>query len=209
MIHIKFQQRGFTIIELMIATSVFAVVLLLCSYGLLEIGRTYYKGATITRTQETARIVIDEVAEAIQFNGGEVVANTAAGWHCIGTKRYSFVLNRQLTETNHALVSDAPPASCTTGTGAQNINGGLLSGSRELMNVRTRLSRFDIVPLAGADGLYRITVRVVSGDDDVLEDRNGSGTITAADNPIECKNERTGSQFCAASELTTVVQKRV
>jgi prepilin-type N-terminal cleavage/methylation domain-containing protein len=201
------KQQGFTIVELMIATAVFAVVLLLCTYGLLEIGRTYYKGVTSTRTQETARIIVDDVAEAIQFNGGEVVANAAAGWHCVGTKRYSFALNRQLTDTNHALVSDMPTASCSPGTGQQNIDGGLSDTSRELLNTRTRLSRFDIQQIG--DGLYRITVRVVSGENDLLVDRDNNGTINAADNPIECKNERTGSQFCAASELTTVVQKRV
>ena len=116
-------KQGFTIVELMIATSVFAVVLLLCTYGLLEIGRTYYKGATILRTQETARILIDDVTEAIQFNGGEVVSNTASGWHCVGTKRYSFVLNRQLNDTNHALVTDIPPASCSPGTGSRRSRG--------------------------------------------------------------------------------------
>jgi len=198
--------RGFTIIELMIATSVFAVVLLLCTYGLLEIGRTFYKGATTTRTQETARIIVDDVAEAIQFNGGEVVVGQP-GWHCIGTKRYSYVLNRQLTDTNHAVVSDTPLSSCSAGTGSQNINGALSASSRELLNVRTRLSRFDIVEIR--DGLYRVTVRVVSGENDLLVDRNGDSNITTADNPVQCKNERAGSQFCATSELTTVVQKRV
>lgn len=199
-------RRGFTIVELMIATTVFSVVLLLCTYGLLEIGRSYYKGVTATRTQETARIIIDEAADAIQFNGGEVVVGQP-GWHCIGTKRFSYVLNRQLTDTNHALVTDTPPSSCSAGTGSQNIDGTLVSGSRELLNSRTRLSRFDIVKIG--DNLYRITVRVVSGEDDLLIDRNGDGAIDASDNPVECKNIRIGAQFCFASELTTVVQKRV
>jgi prepilin-type N-terminal cleavage/methylation domain-containing protein len=205
---IRLAQRGFTIVELMIATSVFAVVLLLCTYGLLEIGRTYYKGVTTSRTQETARLIIDDAAEALQFNGGQVVVGQP-GWHCIGTKRYSYALNRQLTDTNHALVTDTPVSSCTTGTGALPIGGAIPANSRELLSARARLSRFDIVPLPTGVGLYRLTVRVVSGADDVLIDRNGDNAITAVDNPIECKNERIGSQYCSVSELTTVVQKRV
>jgi prepilin-type N-terminal cleavage/methylation domain-containing protein len=200
-------QQGFTIVELMIATTVFAVVLLLCTYGLLEIGRTYYKGVTTSRTQETARIITDDVVEALQFNGGQVEVGHP-GWHCIGTKRYSYQLNRQLTDTNHALVTDVPPASCTAGTGALPIGGAIPADSRELLNVRTRLSRFDIVAV-NSNGLYRVTVRIVSGEDSMLVDRDGNGTINTADNPIECRNERTGSKFCAATELTTLVQKRV
>jgi prepilin-type N-terminal cleavage/methylation domain-containing protein len=34
------QQRGFTIIELMIATAVFSVVLLVLTSGIMQIGRT-------------------------------------------------------------------------------------------------------------------------------------------------------------------------
>jgi prepilin-type N-terminal cleavage/methylation domain-containing protein len=200
--------RGFTIVELMIATSVFAVVLLLCTYGLLEIGRAYYKGVTIARTQETARSITDSVVQALQFNGGEVVVGQP-GWHCIGTKRYSYAIDRQLTDTNHALVTDIPSSSCSSGTGALGLTGALPAGSQELLAVRTRLARFDITPITAGDGTYRVTVRVVSGEDDLLEDRNGDGTITTADNPIACRLERAGSKYCAVSELTTVVQKRV
>lgn len=205
----QLKQQGFTIVELMIATTVFAVVLLICTYGLLEIGRAYYKGVTITRTQETARIIIDDVAEAIQFSGGQVVTNPEGdGWHCIGNKRYSFEINRQHTDSNHALVTDSPPASCSGGTTRQNeIDGGTLSPtSRELMNTRTRLSRFSIEGVIGQPGLYRVTVRVVTGDIDVLVDDNNNGT---PDDPVRCKNERSGSEFCAVSELTTVVQRRL
>lgn len=210
------EQKGFTIVELMIATTVFAVVLLLCTYGLLEIGRSYYKGVTITRTQETARIIIDDVAEAIQFNGGEVVTDPDGdgnpeddGWYCIGNKRYSFEINRQHTDNNHALVADSPTASCGGGTGRQDEidivpAGGLSSSSRELMNTRTRLSRFNIERIQ--DGLYSVTVRVASGDTDVLVDNNGDNT---PDDPAQCKTERSGSQFCAVSELSTVVQRRL
>src|SRR5690606_22524615 len=93
-------QKGFTIVELMIATSVFSVVLLLCTYGLLAIGRSYYKGVTISRTQETARLIVDDVAEAIQFNGGAVVLNPAGRMYCIGSRRYSYALNEIKSAAN-------------------------------------------------------------------------------------------------------------
>lgn len=203
-------QQGFTIIELMVATAVFSVVLLLCTYGLLAIGRTYYKGATISRTQEAARIIVDDISEAIRFNGGNVHDSEANSWHCVGTKRYSFAINRQLSDSNHALVSDTI-SSCGPGTGRQaEIDGGALSASsQELLGNRMRLMRFSLEDIG--DNLYRITVRVATGEDDLFEDliNNTTGAPGGDGQPDTCKNERSGSHFCAVSELTTVVQKRV
>lgn len=201
--------KGFTIVELMIATGVFSVVLLLCTYGLLQVGRTYYKGITASRTQETARLILTEVTEAIKLGGGTVVTPAQAGggtpgFYCIGTKRFSYVRNRLLTDGSpqHVLAEDEEPA-CSTATGPQGMNGTLEAGSRELMNTRMRLSHLTIARIPNTD-LYSVSVRVVSGEDSQLED------VAPADGVLDsCRNTRAGSQFCSASELSTVVQKRV
>lgn len=193
------QQKGFTIIELMIATSVFSVVLLLCTYGLLEIGRTYYKGVTITRTQETARRIVDDVSEAIKFSADEVAGSESGGrgHYCVGSKRYSFVLNRQLDDSSpsHALVSDKP-----TSCGYIDIDTSFPSGGEEMLSTRMRLSKFSIERVGSTD-LYTVRVLVATGDDDVFVDHS------VAD--LQCSGERSSSQFCAVTELTTTVQKRL
>ena len=75
----------------------------------------------------------------------------------------------------------------------------------ELMDVRMRLGEFEITEVPSADsGLYKITVTVASGDDDVFE-----GGPSGPDIPLKCKNDRHSSQFCAVSELTTIVKKRI
>ena len=63
----KTKNSGFTIIELMIATSVFAVVLVVAASGILAIGMLYYKGVTSSRTQEAARSISNTIANTIQF----------------------------------------------------------------------------------------------------------------------------------------------
>jgi len=201
----RLNSAGFTIVELMIATLVFATILLLCTYGLLQISRTYYKGVTGARTQEAARGIIDDLSQSIQFGPGAVFAPAEAaygaqGIYCAGGKRYTYVRDRQLVGNQHALVKDTP-ATCTSGTTAQNIGGPsptLTADSRELLPRGMRLARFDIEPITGVADLYKITVRVVNGDTEVLN--------AAHDN---CGSGRAGTQFCAMSELTTVVQKRV
>lgn len=200
------KQSGFTIIELMIATTVFSVVLLICSYALLAIGRAYYKGIVTTRTQEAARRIVDDVADSIKFNGGKVIPPMPPiyGRYCIGSKRYSFNINQQRTATNNVLYTDEPLGGCAMNTGKLDPPFG---SYLELVDVRMRLGEFEIteVPPTG-NGLYKITVIVASGDDDVFKDTDGT---PGPDTPLQCKNDRHSSQFCAVSELTTIVKKRI
>ncbi len=200
-------QKGFTVIELMIATSVFATVLVICTVALLQIGRTYYKGITTTRTQETAREIIEEVAQAVQYGSGQpepLSAGSSLGY-CIGGKRYSYRLDWEVSDTpdisqnqsRHALVADEltcsglPPQAVAPSPPAA-------PSGREQINTRMRLGRFDVQPIGPTGNLYKITVRVVSGDNDLLTSDH-----------LHCASQRTGGQFCAVSELSTVVEKRV
>lgn len=136
-------QHGFTIVELIIATSVFSVVLLLAVTGIVTMGKRYYKGVTVTRTQEVARAIQDEITTSIQVSGNSLITRSAdlSGKKpnendyyqtraiCIGDTRYTYVLNSQLSKDavllppvtvdaptkKHALWMDVklPTAACT------------------------------------------------------------------------------------------------
>ena len=206
-------QEGFTIIELTIATTVFSMVLLLCSYGLIQIGRTYNKGVTTARTQEAARSIVDEISRSIQFSGGTIATTPASVSDgtpyilCIDEQRYSIVTDRQIkdspqnsSQTRNALVVDTYPgcnaSSPVLPVNDQNFSITSVSGARELLPDSLRLARLSLT--YRGTNLYDLTIRVVAGEDDVLD--------AAHDN---CLNVRAGNQFCAVSELTTVVQKRL
>lgn len=131
------QQRGFTIIELMIATTIFSLVLMICLAAIMTITRMYYQGTLQARTQNRVREIVDEVADEIRYQPGEIVATadsptsptrlTSAvenadgtpgsvnpvepfnydGQHCVGTIRYRYVLGFKTT-------TDAQVANVTT-----------------------------------------------------------------------------------------------
>lgn len=198
---------GFTIIELMVATSVFSIVLLLCSLGIIQVGRTYYKGIVTARTQERARAVSTSIGEAIKF-GADYRPLSPAGdslGMCVGNSRYSWRLQRTLTDNSPApgrvpyvLVKDG----CNGGTtSAQNLSGASVNVSEELMAPRMRLGALRVQNLG--DGVYSITVTVMSGDNDMFEDLDGDGNLDA------CRLGSGDSQYCVVSTLTTVVKKRV
>jgi prepilin-type N-terminal cleavage/methylation domain-containing protein len=200
--------KGFTIVELMIATAVFGTVLLIVTIAILQFTRVYYKGATQANTQDTARAVMDRISQAIQFNGGTVTQTPASPSpgssyaFCIGNQQYSFTTGTQLvdsptsSQTYHALVvNDA--AGCTSSTPAQNVRGATVSG-RELLAPKMRLSKIEVTNVG--TNLYKVSVRVVFGDDDLLSNPTGANAA--------CKGTQ-GTQFCAVSDITTVVTKRV
>ncbi|HSH18093.1 MAG TPA: prepilin-type N-terminal cleavage/methylation domain-containing protein [Candidatus Saccharimonadales bacterium] len=237
-------QAGFTIIELMIATLIFSLVLILITTGVMQFTRQYYKGLISSKTQNTARSIIDDVGRAIQFNTGIIYKLTddpaplkAAGY-CVGeTRRYSFVLNAQVVDdapdtarhqSGHALISDVV-SGCSTATPAldpKNPNvltsldpqtNNKLINARELLGQKMRLSKFVIEEVSGMANTYTITVRVIYGDDELLcspsiegacNDRNTVKDELDNADELMCKST-VGNQFCAVSELTTTVKKRV
>jgi type II secretory pathway pseudopilin PulG len=201
---------GFTVVELLIATSVFAAVLILITTGILQFTRQYYKGVVSSKTQNTARAIMDDVVRTIQFNGGDVYALTSGGTgYCIGeSKRYSYSLNWQVTDgapnatlnqAKHGLIADNITG-CNAGTSALNArsiaNLSAATNQREMLGQNMRLAKLNI---SGSGDLYNVTVKVIYGDNDLLEG--------AAPNQ-KCRST-VGSQFCAVSELNTTVNKRV
>lgn len=209
-------QHGFTVIELLIATTVFSVVLLLCSTAVIQIGRLYSKGIILNRTQETTRLIVDDITKAIQFSGDDVVVaapNAGYGGYCLGSRLITFKTNQQVKESPpvHALMINTPTGACTT---AQNL-ASPSTDSQEKLGVNMRLSKFSIAPLPGNPTLFKVSVRVVYGDDDLLcSPSAGDCALTTvsthlSNTDLSCKDIRAGSQFCAASEFNSIVEKRV
>lgn len=207
--------KGFTVIEVLIATAVFSVVLLIVTGGIVQINRMYYRGITESNTQNTARSILDSVAQAVQFNGGTVTPTTGTTpgniyQFCVGNKQFSYrpgwivtdgTPNTTLNETPHALYQRDLPG-CNSGSTAAALSNVSLSGGRELLGANMRLASITVASTGpSTNATYRITVRVVYGANDLLNNPTAS---TAS-----CKNQRSGSQFCAVSELSTVVSKRV
>jgi len=198
-------KSGFTIIELMIATVVFSMILLLISYGVIRFNQAYYGGTVQSQTQTVARAVLENISQAVQFNGGTVdpgIAGTG-GWQglCVGDEQYQYLLGKQLTtsgalgpnQSNHVLLLNANVANCSG-----QRPGNTLAGT-ELLGEHMRLSNL-VVSQVGSSSLWKIEVRVVYGDDVLL---NNPTSTTAS-----CLGGD-GSEFCAVSDLTTIVQQRI
>jgi prepilin-type N-terminal cleavage/methylation domain-containing protein len=225
--HTRLRDNGFTIIELLVATAVFSVILLVITAGIMLFTRDYYKGVIQANTQNVARTIVNTFGQGIQFSPATNISGTwpkiqdsgAIHGYCINGISYGYILGKQLNPgasgyaANQVLVADSGIA-CYDALSAQMPN-----DAAELMGKHMRLAQFNVAQVAGSTDAYSIDVRVVYGDDDLLcspnEVARSCSSQTAMPNlsdyqtpDLQCKGN-VGSQFCAVSELSTVVKKRL
>jgi prepilin-type N-terminal cleavage/methylation domain-containing protein len=213
-------EKGFTIVELMIATSVLSVILLLVTTMMIGIGVLFAKGVNQAKVQDAVRSTVDEISQQLELTsqkpdrGTQNIGGVLVNIYCIGSNRYSYVQNIKIGTggLQHVLWRDNPKAGCQTDTAANltipspNIGGDATNGT-ELVTPNSRLTAFCIGTLA-ADGStctynfvspYTISIGIAYGDDDLL---NLAGINSTC-------NGVTGQQFCATSSLSTTVANRL
>ncbi len=216
---ISLKNRGFTVVELLVALAVFSVVLLVVTVGIMQVSRLYYEGVTEASTQATARNIIDNISQALQFDGGTptstppvIVPGTSYAF-CVNNQQYSYRPGYQLVDnapgahqTSHALVVQT--LSGCAAAPAQNLSAGGVTG-RELLSPNMRLAELTVTKLSTPStiNMYKVHVRVVYGDFDLLQSPSGSVYADAAPDAV-CKGV-TGRQFCSVADLTTIVTSRV
>ena len=101
------RQDGFTIIELLIATMVFSVILMAATTALFQLEKMYYRGIITDRTQTASRQIMAELSQQLQLNKNNIrIGSTSypqlpaltVKSFCIDNLRYSFVQNVQVTD---------------------------------------------------------------------------------------------------------------
>ena len=196
-------ESGFTIIELLIATLVFSTVLLIATYGIIQIGRTYTKGYIGSLTQNTTRSIVDQISQAIQLTGPNSVTTGSSGNFesvCIGPVRYTYVLNAELGSggNTHVMVRDQPGLvpNCTP-----NVN--FASPGTELLSTNERLVNFQVLQVGACATntgcLWQINLSVLYGNDNV--------TI-GTPNRNNCSTIENGGDFCGIATTSTTVEQR-
>jgi len=214
-------QQGFTIVELMIATLVFSVVLLIITVGVLNFTHAYYSGINSSNTQNTARSIVNNITQAVEFSGTTITPTKPVS---PGSSTYYFCANNNtFVFTPGVLYNADKPSADTPGlyqaaTNACDPAGVNYSKGRELLGQNMR-----IVQLSVADGAeprtYTVGVRLAFGDDDLLcapqsmpgscaSDTVLSTQQIANHDDVTCRLQ-TDFQFCAVAGLTTTVALRV
>lgn len=207
-------QKGFTIIELMIATSAFSVLLLVVLSSLVYIGRLYYKGVTEAKTQEIARTVVDRVSQTVQLSGVPVrsisVDTGTSPWtgaYCVGSKKFSYKGNVQLktdspgdNQSDQVLVESDDP-NCLSSNDPSPANNPV-----ELLDELMRVTDLSIRPNGS---LITVSLGIAYGGDASIEGDDEEVFDIEFNRIVRCKTGAPGSEFCSVATITTTVFRKV
>src|SRR5437868_1811561 len=72
---LKTGEQGFTMIELVLATLIFTFVMVVILASAFQIGRLYYKGISISNTNESTRTVVEDIASDVRFSHDSACAD--------------------------------------------------------------------------------------------------------------------------------------
>ncbi len=199
-------QSGFTVIELLISSIVFTLILLVTTYGIIQITRGYIKGSVSAQVQNNNRSLVDEITQNIQLSssssvnpGPNVPANWKSFfptyWFCVNGVRYIYQFNNPqpyaLTEDSHGISCLSPQADPpSAGT-----------GEKSLLNSNTQLLRptgggSQLIYTIGSSGLYGVTLDLLFG---------GPSTYVINSGKYTCRSISLGGSFCNNSTITTAV----
>ncbi|PJE65670.1 hypothetical protein COU91_00390 [Candidatus Saccharibacteria bacterium CG10_big_fil_rev_8_21_14_0_10_47_8] len=215
---------GFTIVELMIATVVFAIILLMTLGGFVQIGRTFYKGVTISRTENTVRTIADSLSSDIRSS--QVAAGTitlespttsGVSYFCIRNHVYYFKPGvifdtdpiNSPDESDYGLKKGDINSSCNDPSVPANKPDNI----QQLLGEKMRVSKLQIT--CGADindRLCDISIHIAYGDNELLDSAKvravksnpTPGELSKGDDVL-CKGATAGTQFCATADINTSV----
>jgi type II secretory pathway pseudopilin PulG len=226
------EEAGFTIIELLIATVVFSMVIVVILYGVLSFTHAYYGGINASTTQNTARSILNSIAQSIEFSGDTIVGTPislpgAGGqvYFCAGGVTYIY---------DWGLMYSGSPSLSNPGlyavTGACAVPASIpTANGQELLTNGMRITALTVTP-DSTGRLYTVSLGLAYGDSDLLcnVSKNGSqggcikgnglnqqGRTVTVDptnvknlNDVECQ-QTTGSEYCSHAALSTTVSLRV
>jgi prepilin-type N-terminal cleavage/methylation domain-containing protein len=215
MVKMKKNQQGFTIIELLVATAVFSIVMVIILAAFLRVGQLYYKGIYLSKTQESTRNISDDIVNQLRLNGnpaalraGGTINSHPVFFMCVGNKRYSFMSNNVVntaneSNTNFGLVRDTflPAIGCVSPTASPLVSPTeMLSDKMRLVATGTGAGQSDLLNTCTSISSHTtcvVHVHIEFGDDDLLTAVNTPGTT--------CTGPLSGSQFCATTDLDTTI----
>lgn len=203
------REKGFTMIELMIATSIFGFILLVASIAIITIGKVYHKGIISSRAQETSRSVMDDISASLQFSapGSSTITPVPHADEsdlysvCFGNDKYTYKI---YTENPNDVGLKRDKLENTTLCEPDN---NLDNQGEQLLGDNMRLLKFEV----GTDNPHSVAIIVAYGDDDLLTAYEDDGVYKSGFNieEAQCKSSIFGGTFCAVSGLETVVSRRL
>ena len=199
---------GFTIIELMIATAVFSLILVVITFSVIKFTNSYYKSSYQSATQSSTRNIVEAVTSAVQFGKSTISAGNSADAAAAGSNQffcaggYVFVYKKfDMYQKGDVGMYSQPMGSTDCATSAT-----LSSADRvQYMGERMRITYLSFLPNGGG---AQISVKLAYGDDLSPSLFTDGGEGVGRGKNVQCRPEM-GNEYCAVSSMSATATSRV
>lgn len=220
----KSKRRGFTIVELMIAISVFSVVMIIATTGILLIARQYQSGVTKTAMQSATRDIHQKISDSIKYSGGSIYQIDSGGVTgysvvCAGNTRYFYrkpIVTENKISTGSEFNSmsslyfqqqtdDYTPGNSVGKCGyISSVATEDLKIAQQLLPNNAKVAVFDVATTVDDDGITNastIETTFVRGDYDLFN-------LPSIPGGLKCKSG-VGNEWCSVVSLSSIVNPRL
>ena len=201
----KLNNRGFTLVELMIAMALFSFILLFAVNAFIQVNKIYVKGVTTKRMNDQASAIMGDLAKTLPqvrtlsfkcSNNPSCTATTGDNGDY-----------RLCLDDLHVVYSWTIGLSSVLQKSSGTCDDDTLGNTQNLIDSNTSVRAFDVTSVTdiGDSNAYKIDLVLSTQRSDQLidTDPNGSGP----DNPIYTRcTGQVSDQYCAVVHLSTIIR---
>lgn len=198
----KHQHSGFTVVELMIAITVFSVLMLIVTIGVFQVAREYQQASTRTRLESASRNIHQQVADGVKYSGSTPALSTVvSGWQslCTGNQRFTFASSLPTYTSSSYTALNTGLYLYTDASGPCSASSPGPTVGTNLLPTNARVVSFVYDSLNGA-----FVTKFIVSDSDLVD-----FGATGAAGELKCKAPVVGGEYCAVVELQSSFIKRV
>ena len=215
----RHKESGFTIVELLIATSVFSLVLLAALTSFIGVGHLFYKGVSLTNTQNVATQVLNDITNSMQSSSAISLPSTKPGtsytYMCIGNARYTYTTANGISVPandssganyndgnnggNFGLLKDTLPglSGCSPPCASGGPGSGCFNQTSPTEMLGANMRTADLKLNQVATNLYNLSIVVAYGDNSVMDLSNPKQPA--------CVGNYSDQSFCSVANLSTTI----
>jgi prepilin-type N-terminal cleavage/methylation domain-containing protein len=196
----KRNNGGFTVVELMIAISVFATAMTLILAGVIFISRQYQQTSNKVQLEDASRTVHQQITQSIQFSGRDVSAKIPNGQYsarCVGNYMYIYSSAEPVSnQTVYASMSEGLYVKDNANNcAASDIN---ITGATNLLPKGAKVVKFEITTTGTTSSL---STTFSKSPADIL--------VFSGPGDVRCDSASKGREFCATVTLDSTATRRI
>lgn len=192
-----YSKRGFTIIELMIAVTVFAAAVTLILAGVIFIARKYQQSSNRIAIEEVSRNVHQQITETIQFSDSTITKKEVGNYKvfCVGSQMYFYGKNNVVDNSSYQSQPEGLFYTANNGCLDSDVNPG---AKQNLLSPGSKVVYFDYT-----NNLFTTVIAKLPADVTNLIDY-GAGPAD-----FKCDFTKPGRELCASVKMQSLASPRL